>query len=161
MTSKEMPGLVNISFGYLSLNERGSLEPVWHPNANKIGYCLKGSSLVSMRTPSGVESFTIKQGEIFFIPQGYIHQIENIEGAENIIGFALNSSNPETMYLSKAVGSISDNVFNSTFNTQGQFVKELKRSESKELVTLPQLKRTPNFIASRYKFDIEESSKVV
>jgi oxalate decarboxylase len=72
VTAKEAPGFVNISFANLKLNERGSLEPIWHPNANKIGYCVKGHNLVSVRTPGRVETFTVKKGEIFFIPQGYI-----------------------------------------------------------------------------------------
>jgi len=162
VTSKEVPGFANISFANLKLNERGSLEPVWHPNANKIGYCIEGNVLVSIRTPSGLETFTVKQGEIFFIPQGYVYHIENIAETVSEINFALSSSTPETMYLSKAVYSISDSVFNSTFNTPSQFVDGLQKSKNDELIKkLPPLKKAPSAIGSQYKFDIEDSSKVV
>jgi oxalate decarboxylase len=162
VTSKEAPGLVNISFANLSLNKRGSLEPIWHPNANKIGYCVEGNILVSIRTPSGVEAFTVKKGEMFFIPQGYVHHIENIGETKGVINFALSSSNPETMFLSKAIYSLSDNVFNSTFNTPSGFVDGLKKSKNDEPIkTLPQLKKMPDISGSGYKFDIEGSSKVI
>jgi oxalate decarboxylase len=162
VTSKEVPGLVNISFANLSLNKRGSLEPMWHPNANKIGYCIAGNVLVSIRTPSAVETFTVKKGEMFFIPQGYVHHIENIADTESVIKFALNNAVPETMYLSKAVSSLSDSVFNSTFNTPAHFVDGLKKSKNDDILkTLSQPKIVPAAIPSRYKFNIEDSNKVV
>lgn len=162
VTSKEAPGFVNISFANLTLNKRGSLDPIWHANAHKIGYCTQGINLVSIRTPGGVETFTVKEGEIFFIPQGYVHHIENVGEAKSTINFALNHSNPETMNLSKAVYSISDNVFNSTFNTPTHFVDELKKSKNGEfLKTLPPLKNPVKPIKSQYKFDIEDSSKTI
>lgn len=162
ITSKETPGLVNISFANLKLKKRGSLAPIWHPNANKLGYCLQGNILVSIRTPLQVESFTVKKGEIFFIPQGYVHHIENIDENESVIAFALNNSTPETMDLSKAVYSISDNVFNSTFNTKTDFVDGLKKSKNEGLIkTLPPLAKIPGTIESSYKFNIEDSKKAV
>ncbi len=162
ITAKETPGLVNISFANLRLKKRGSLAPVWHPNANKIGCCLEGNILVSIRTPLRAELFTVKKGEIFFIPQGYVHHIENLDENESTIAFALNHATPETMYLSKAVYSISDSVFNSTFNTQTGFVDGLKKSKNEELTkTLPFLTKIPGPIGSPYKFDIEDSKKAI
>lgn len=162
VTSKETPGLANISFLNIKLNKSASMEPVWHPNANKIGYCVQGNALVSMRTPIGVERFTVQKGEIFFIPQGYIHHIENIGEEECIINCACNNAQPEVMYLSKAINSLSDNVFNSTFNTQARFVDELKKSKNNDSIkTLTKKKATPDYIASRYKFDIADSGKPI
>jgi oxalate decarboxylase len=162
ITSKETPGLVNISFANLKLKKRGSLEPIWHPNANKIGYCVEGNLLISIRSPSFAETFTVKKGDIFFIPQGYVHHIENIDDNESIVSFALNNSNPETMHFSEAVCSISETVFNSTFNTKTGFVEGLKKSKDKELIKiLPPLKTLPKVAESKYKFNIEESKKAI
>lgn len=162
ITAKETPGLVNISFANLKLKKGGSVAPIWHPNANKIGYCLEGNILVSIRTPLQAEVFTVKKGEIFFIPQGYVHHIENLGENESVVAFALNHSTPDTMYLSKAVYSISDSVFNSTFNTQTGFVDGLKKSKNEELIkALPSPIKVPGPIGSPYKFDIEDSKKVV
>lgn len=162
VTTNEMAGLVNMSFANLCLKNRGSLEPIWHPNANKVGYCVEGNVLVSMRTPRNVETFTVKKGEIFFIPQGYVHHIENIGTSESIINFALDHTNPETMVFSKAVFSISDSVFNSTFNTTNGFVDGLKKTKKDELIKmLPALKKMPGDSSSDYKFDIESSNKAI
>ena len=162
VTLKETPGFVNISFANLRLKKRGSLAPIWHPNANKIGYCTEGNVLVSIRTPKQAETFTVKKGEIFFIPQGYVHYIENIDEKESAISFALNHATPETMRLSNAVYSISNSVFNSTFATQNGFVDQLKKSKDEELIkTLPSLTNIPSPIGSLYKFGIEDSKKAI
>jgi len=162
VTSKEVPGLVNISYANLTLNKRGSLEPIWHPNANKIGYCTGGKALVSIRTPDGAETFTVQDGEIFFIPQGYVHHVENIGETTSVINFAMNSSTPETMYLSKAVYTLSDNVFTSTFKSPSHFIDGLTKIKSDKIIkTLPDLTQAPKSGQSRFKFDIESSKKVV
>lgn len=162
VTSKETPGLVNISFAHLELKKRGSIAPMWHPNANKIGYCTQGNVLVSIRTPTRAETFTVKKGEIFFIPQGYIHHIENIAEQNSVINFALNHSSPETMHLNKALFSISDSVFDSTFNTKADFFDGLKKTKDDVFIkTLPPLNKIPTSFGSPYKFDIEESKKAI
>lgn len=162
VTAKETPGLINISLAVLKLNRRGSLEPIWHPNANKVGYCLQGNALVSIRGPNGLDDFTIEEGDVFFIPQGYVHHIENIGDKENVINFAFNHTEPQTMCLSNAIHSLSENVFNATFNTSPGFLKELNNTKNKELIKiLPAMKKKPNFISCRFKFNIEESPKPI
>jgi oxalate decarboxylase len=163
VTSKEMPGLVNLSFANLRLNKRGAVEPMWHPNANKVGYCLEGRALVSIRSPDNAESFTVEKGEMFFIPRGFIHTIENIGEEENVISFTLNHTNPEAMCLAKAVYSIPDSVFNSTFNTSSSFVDGLKKSKDNELIKrLPQANAKPSITkTSQYKFNIGASNKPI
>jgi len=162
VTEKEVPGFVNISFAALKLDPKGSLEPIWHPNANKIGYCLEGKAIVSIRTPSSSDVFTVKKGDIFFVPQGYVHHIFNAGDQTATIHFALNHAEPETMTLSNAVYSISDSVFNSTFNTPAGFVEGLKKGKNRDLIkTLPSQKEGEKCISSRYKFNIEASSKPI
>lgn len=162
VTSKEVPGLVNIAFSHLTLTPRGSVEPLWHPNANKIGHCTEGTALVNIRTPGKLETFTVKKGDIFFIPQGYIYHYENIGNNDVIIDFGYDNANPETMWLSKAIGSLSESVFNSTFNTQTGFLDGLKKTSSgNPLKTLPKLNKAVNEIKSSYKFDIGSSKKEI
>lgn len=161
VTSKEVPGFVNISFFNLTLKKRGFLHPVWHPNAAKLGHCIGGKGLVSLRTPDKAESFTVEPGEMFFIPQGYVHEIENCGDADCVINFALNNTQPEVMSFAKAIYSLSDSVFNATFNTPSGFVDGLKKTKSQKLLsTLPQVKN-PSSMASHYKFNIGNSTKVI
>ncbi len=162
VTSKEVPGFVNISFANLKLKESGCLEPIWHPNAHKLGHCVQGKALIYLHTPSSNEMFTVQKGEMFFIPEGYVHRIENIETEECVINFALSHHNPDAMLFSKAIFSISDSVFNSTFNTNSKFIEGLKGSKNHDLLKImPSQKRLPSYISSRYKFNIEDSSKSI
>lgn len=162
VTSKEASGFSNISFANLKLAKKAFLEPIWHPNANKIGYCLQGTALISIRAPGNAENFTVQKGEMFFIPLGYIHHIENCGNNDCIISFALDHSNPETMYFSKAVDSTSDSVFNSTFNSSSDFVKGLKKSKNNGPIRiLPQTKTISKPLTSQYKFNIEQSEKPI
>lgn len=162
VTGKEVPGLVNIAFANLKLNKKGVTEPIWHPNANKIGYSVQGKALVSIRTPNNNEVFTVQKGEIFFIPRGYVHHIENIGDKESVINLALDNTHPEIMYLSQAIDSISNSVFSSTFNTSPAFIAGLKKSKKHNFFTsLSPGLNDRSFIASRYKFNIEDSRKTV
>lgn len=159
---KEVPGLVNLSFITLKLHPKGFLIPIWHPNANKMGCCLKGNNLISMRTPSGVEVFTVREGEIFFIPQGYVHSIENIGDKESIISFALSHASPEVMNIATAVDSIPDSVLDPTFNLKPHSREGFKQTHNQDLMKILS-KTTPvsHELASRYKFNIAESDKVI
>jgi oxalate decarboxylase len=162
VTLDETPGLVNISFASLKLNKGGIQEPTWHPNANKIGYCLQGNALVSIRSPVGVDVFTVEEGDVFFIPKGYVHHLVNVGDRENSIAFALDHHKPQAMYVSQAVASISDSVFSATFHTSPGFSDDLKKSKNPGLIkTLPSVKGSPELISSRFKFNIGASSKSV
>lgn len=162
ITSKETPGLVNIAFANLKLKKRGTLTPIWHPNANKLGYCVKGNHLVSIRSPEKVDTFTVQTGEMVFIPQGFIHHIENIGDGDGEINFAFDNTSPETMSLAKAIYSISDTVFDSTFGTKVDFITGLRKTKKEELLlTLPALKNIPKDSDNRYKFGIEKSKKQI
>lgn len=162
VTSKEVPGFVNVSLIHLHLKKKTLLEPLWHPNANKLGYCLQGTLLVTMRTPTSVENYTVKAGEIFFIPRGFIHHFESIGELDCEAVFALDHAQPEVMHLTKAIYSISDSVFNFTFNTNSNFVEGLKKTKLEDpLISLPQIYKKMGPSTSRYKLNIEESDKPI
>lgn len=162
VTSDEMPGLVNMAFATLKLNKGSAEEPIWHPNAHKIGYCHKGSAQISIRTPSNYDTFTIKAGDVFFIPQGYIHHIANMDPKETVIHFAWNNPKPQVMSLANAICSLSDDVFSSTFNTSADFLNGLKKSKKQEMITaLSSTPKSSPSTTSRYKFNIAESGKPI
>lgn len=162
VTSDQVPGFINISFAALRLNKGGSLEPIWHPNAHKIGYCTQGNVLVTFRSPGGVENFTVAEGDVFFIPRGYVHHLFNNGEEEAVINFAFDHVKPETMRLSKALFSLSDPVFTATFNAPGEFLAGLKKGKDDECIKVVQSKKNyPHDISSRYKFNIGNSVKAV
>lgn len=162
VTSDEVSGFENISLEVLKLNKGGSLEPIWHPNAHKIGYCLEGSAVVSIRTPSSIETFTIKEGDMFFIPEGDIYQIANSGERENKIIFAFSHSMPETMHLLNAVYTLSDSVFASTFNTPPSFFDGIKEAKKWDQISSSSLIKKPTQDSSSpFKFSIAESAKPI
>lgn len=162
VTSEEMSGLVNISFSLLRLNQGAFLEPIWHPNANQIGYCTQGSAVVAIRSPGAADVFTVNKGEVFFIPKGYVYTITNNSEVDNTIAFALDNAKPQEMSFAKAVYSLSDSVFTATFGSPAEFFDGLKKNKKQELIkTLPSVSKSTNFISSRYKFSIENSSKII
>lgn len=163
VTSKEVPGFVNIAFEALKLNQHAFQEPIWHPNAHKIGYCLQGNALVLMRTPNGQEVFSLEPGDIFFIPQGFVHSIVNFGKEETVINFALNHPLPQRMRFFQALLSLTDDVFAATFNTAPGFIDPLLKiaKHSGIIKTLPSGGKALPFISNRYKFNIEASGKPV
>lgn len=162
VTSKEVPGLVNMAFECLKLDQNAFQEPIWHPNANKIGYCLEGNALLLMRTPNGQEAFSLETGDIFFIPQGCVHSIINFGKEQTIIQFALNHSMPQRMRFSQALFSLTDDVFTATFDTVPGFIHPLKKAKNSEIIQiLPAGGKTPPFISNRYKFNMAASGKPV
>lgn len=161
VTSNEMGGLVNLSFCVLRLKKYGSLEPTWHPNANKIGYCLQGNATVSIRSPDSVDVFNIEKGDVFFIPQGYIHHIENYGEDDTVVAFALNNITPESLSLSSAINSLSDEVFAATFDSTGKFIDGLKKSSNHDHIKTLISAKNPGFISSRFKFNIAKSTRAI
>lgn len=161
-TANETPGLVDISFSQLKLNKNAFQEPIWHPNANKIGYCQQGTALVSIRGPSNLDTFTVKEGDVFFVPKGHVHYISNIGSNENIINFAYNNSKPELMNLSSAFFSLSDSVFTGTFDMPKEFIVDLKKNKKNDLIrTITSTNKQPPTISSRFKFNIADSNKPI
>lgn len=162
VTDDQVPGFENISFCSLKLNPAGSLEPIWHPNAHKIGYCIGGEAMVTMRTPSSVEMFTVQKGDVFFVPKGYIHSIANCGNSEVIIKFASNHDEPEMMCLSQAIYSLSDDVCKATFDTPPEFCAGLKKVKKHELISVCKTLMKPTQpMSNRYKFNIEKSTKTI
>ena len=162
LTSHELSGLNGMSFIEVKLKNKGVLNPLWHSNAEKIGYCTHGKILVSMHGPGGSEQFLVKAGEIFYIPQCQIHHIENASESEGIVKFALNNHDPENMLLSLAVDATADGVIQSNFSTTAEYASCLKKNASHAFIgTLDKKSPGAHSSVNRYKFDIERSAKVI
>lgn len=98
---------------YLLTLEPGAVRiPHWHPDAVELQYLLSGQVYVGMMTTaSGTQagtdvSFTLDApGMIGFVPQGWLHFIQNpgTEPAQLVIAF--NSASPDNVDLSWAFGT--------------------------------------------------------
>jgi oxalate decarboxylase len=82
--SQFWPVLKDFAMYSLRVEEDGMREPHWHPNTGELGYVNKGSARMSIMDPDGsVDTYTLKAGDMYFIPAAYPHQIE-VLGDEEI-----------------------------------------------------------------------------
>lgn len=157
-TEKVLAGLNLMSLALITLEKNGIREPHWHPNASELTYCAKGKALVTIFSPGNQrDTFILNEGEVMFIPRGYLHYIENIHSGSCQFILAFNNGNPEDLDLSESVGSMSAHVLAATFNAKEESFKLLKTtcrdvfiSERKAALHLPEIKT-----ATSYKFDLE------
>lgn len=164
-TKENFPKLKGMSLYRLTLYPKGIREPHWHANADELGYCMKGEVLVNFFGSGGIkESFTVKAGEVFLVPSGYIHSIENVgeNSSELIIQFS--HEQPEDFPLSSTFGMFSDAVLGNTWNLPGEVFKKLKRSTKESFATLrtTPLKIPPESpYSSNYRYDLLGSSPLI
>jgi oxalate decarboxylase len=106
-------------------------------------------------------SFTVGEGEMFFVPSGFVHAIENIgtSGAEVIITFS--HAMPEDIGMSGSVGAMSLEVMGNTWHMPAggllgltRSVKDIVIAKAAGAPAITEDQRKP----SRFKFAVEEQS---
>ena len=79
----------------------GIREPHWHPNASELSYCIKGQAAMTIFSPgNNHDTFTIKPGEMTYVPRGYIHDIQNVGDEEAKFVLAFNNELPQDLGIS-------------------------------------------------------------
>ncbi len=125
------PSLREMALSILTLHENGFREPHWHPNAHELAYCVEGKALItifSAGSSGGHDTFIIQEGELAFIPMGFLHHIQNI-GKESLrFLICYNSSSPEDINLSSAVGVSPANALSATFHLPPSFFENIHAS---------------------------------
>lgn len=156
-----LPLLQRMALYRLILEPLGVREPHWHPNAHELGYCLSGSALVTIfSNGSYCDTFTIEAGEMFFVPSGSLHHIENTGGGKAEFVLAFSHEAPEDFGISGALGCMSDAVLGNTWNLPASVFQKLKRSAHDTLIgrrsappEIPEQAHRPN----RWKYSAEKS----
>ncbi|MDQ6723417.1 MAG: cupin domain-containing protein [Thermoproteota archaeon] len=135
----------------IRLKENGVLEPHWHPNSAELSYCIKGRARMTL-FPSNtdadsftVNTFTVEPGELVFVPQGFMHNIENISNEEAKFIIAHSNEQPTTIGISGSVGSMPNRVMNKTFgiNPPNTFFNGFNNNSTNDIIT--GLKKTTPF----------------
>jgi oxalate decarboxylase len=127
--SNDMHRMKGLSIRRLQLLPLGVREPHWHTNANELGYCLRGEHLVTIAgNHSTRHSFTISPGEMFFVPSGALHHVENIGSQEGEIILGFSHERPEDFGLSGTFGSFSDAVLGNTFSLPASAFANVQRT---------------------------------
>jgi oxalate decarboxylase len=80
------PAATSMSGGLIHL-ETGSLRTIhWHPNADEMHYVINGTLKVSVYGIGGQsETYVIEAGDIGFVPKGFAHYLEAVNGPADIL----------------------------------------------------------------------------
>lgn len=161
-TRDNLPLLKGLSLYRLILAAGGFREPHWHPNANELGYCLRGSVLVTIFGNGNERSaFTIDEGEMFFVPSGFLHAVENIGTSEAELLIAFSHEAPEDFGLSGSVGCMSLEVMGNTWDLPAAALDGLTRSVDDLIIGQTAGSPAPDADTggtSPYKFTVEQQS---
>lgn len=161
-TSVNFPVLKGMSFYKLRLEPLASREPHWHANADELGYCTEGKLLVSFYKHGNIRSvFVVNKGEMFFIPSGTLHAIENLSQntSEAILQFS--HEEPEDFALSSTFGMFTDAVLGNTWGVEGAQFHSYKRSLKEVFIakrnSIPKVEEEALY-NSPYRYKIESAS---
>jgi len=157
--------LKRLSLRRLLLAPRGVREPHWHANANELGYCLKGQHLVTIAgNDSSRDSFTISPGQMFFVPSGALHHIENFGDEEGELILAFSNERVEDFGLSGTFGAFTDAVLGNTAGVPAAAFASIRRSTQNTYVggraaaaAIAEQERHVN----SYKYDLEAAQPAI
>ncbi|KAF2165573.1 hypothetical protein M409DRAFT_23869 [Zasmidium cellare ATCC 36951] len=80
------PALKTLAMYSLRVEDAAMREPHWHPITAELGYVNKGQARMTILDPDGsTDTYTLKEGDMYYIPPAYPHQIEVLpEGGKEI-----------------------------------------------------------------------------
>lgn len=164
-TAENFPILKRLSVYRLLIRPGCFREPHWHANADELGYCLAGSALVTIFA-SGNEHhrFTVAEGDMFFVPSGALHAIENTGDGDAEFVITFSHERVEDFGLSGFAGCLSPAVLGNTFNLAAGELEGITRSpQSIHLGRLSGPVEIPESAAypSPYKFLISQRAPLV
>ena len=130
-TATYFPVLAGLALFLIGLKPSGIVEPHTHPNAAELNYVINGKVRFTVLGPSGeVETSEIGQGQVFFVPAGYFHYLENPDNVNdsNVASF-FGNENPEFLGLVGGLSAYSNEVLGSVFTKDPKFFSNLPRLE--------------------------------
>lgn len=123
------PILKGLSVFLLNLKPKGIVEPHTHPNAGELNYVIERKVRFTVYGPNNeIETSEIGKGQVFFVPTGYFHYLENSDDVNNgTVASFFGNENPEFIGLVGGLSSYSDEVLGAVFNTDQKFFSNLPR----------------------------------
>jgi oxalate decarboxylase len=117
MDASDLPIMKRLSLRHLSLEYQGVREPHWHANAHELGYCTKGEALITIAgNHAKRDNFVVSAGEMFFVPSGAMHSIENIGNGPAEFVLAFSHERVEDFGIKAAFGAMSNAVLGNSYD---------------------------------------------
>jgi oxalate decarboxylase/phosphoglucose isomerase-like protein (cupin superfamily) len=105
--AKNFPVLKGLAVQALEIQPGGVREPHTHPNANQLDFCISGKGLVGIVGPEGETHYLeLNPGDISFVPQGYLHWIENLADEPLSFLVVLSHEEPQTIEFSEMFSGV-------------------------------------------------------
>jgi oxalate decarboxylase len=161
--SDNFPILKGMATYSLLLKKGGVHEPHWHPNAAELSYCLSGKALMTIFGHGDTHNtFTLERDEIAFVPQGFLHHIENISEGETKFVVTFNHEKPEDIGISGSTGSIPNAALDYTFNNKSDIFAKINKPTQDILIGKRSSIARPEFpnIPNPYKFNLKEAPQI-
>lgn len=105
--ASNFPALAGLAVQGLDLAPGAIREPHSHPNANQLDYCISGRGVVGIVGPEGETHYLeLEAGDISFVPQGFLHWIENRGDEPLSFLVVLSHEQPLTVELSEMLAGV-------------------------------------------------------
>jgi oxalate decarboxylase len=110
-SQEKFPALKGLAVQGLHLEPGAVREPHSHPNAHQLDYCVRGQARVGIVGPDGHRQLLdLDEGDISFVPQGFVHWIENTGTDKLHFLVVLSHEEPQTIELSETLAGVPDDV---------------------------------------------------
>jgi len=129
------PALKDLSMYSLRIREDGMREPHWHPITAEMGYVHKGSGRMTVMDPDGsLDTYYLKEGDVYFIPRAYPHHIEVFDAPEWHFLIFFDQPFPADIGYRTSISAYSREVLAATFNTHIDDLPDFPFTKSDPLI---------------------------
>ncbi|WP_433622009.1 cupin domain-containing protein [Nocardia sp. CA-120079] len=129
------PALHDISMYSLRIREDGMREPHWHPVTAEMGYVHRGSARMTIMDPDGtLDTYTVHEGEVYFIPRAYPHHIEVTDSPQIHLLIFFDQPTPADIGYRASVSAYSRKVLAATFGIALDALPDLPFTPSDPLI---------------------------
>ncbi|MEU7633758.1 cupin domain-containing protein [Nocardia sp. NPDC049220] len=138
------PALHDISMYSLRIREDGMREPHWHPVTAEMGYVHKGAARMTIMDPDGsLDTYTVNEGEVYFIPRAYPHHIEVLDSPQTHLLIFFDQPTPADIGYRASMSAYSRKVLAAIFGLALDELPELPFTPVDPLIVTRNNPRTP------------------
>jgi oxalate decarboxylase/phosphoglucose isomerase-like protein (cupin superfamily) len=111
ISAANFSALKSLSVQDLDMDPGQLRAPHVHPNANQMDLCISGKGQVGIVGPGGEQHLLdLEEGDAAFIPQGYLHWVENTNTSKSRFILMVSHEEPQTIELSEMNAGVPPSV---------------------------------------------------